>query len=635
MNTDTKLYINGILADLGEAVISETKQINNFFEIQDRQTSFTSKFILPFTPINKKIYDLLAVRGIESEAPYRIGTAIVVRKGIPTIQNGRIMVTKFTNGKGYESNIQYGNISMFDEISKKKVSELDFSSINHPFNELNYENSFIHTHSDGYIYALADYGLLDTADVEIDYQVPSLFRRWVWDKIFSEAGYVYSYVGTDNVFESKKFIDSIMTITEGFVIETDIEAPELLVQLRGIETTSQAGDNNMSTQELFDKDDIHDYLDFTRIGVISPNQDSYYQINIAGTVTSTENMSIIVLKNRLEFFRALDNSTGAVNFSDILYLTVNDEITFITVNESGNEYSYTLALNFYKDNNTAIINFQSFFDNLSQKDFIKSVIQDYGPLMQKKKDSNVYEFININEMFSDIDNAEDWSGKFDKQLSEEYKVGNYAKKNFMRYKYNADEDFSDGSFPIDNETIKDEVTLFTSIFRAVKTSSNTKSGEFMYFAPLFSVDRNDDGTVKEVKSSKGASYIMNLNRIDTDLTYNLSGGLPTVYNGIVPFGNSNGLNYSEIISTYYSIFQANMQVPIKRKVRMVLSALDVYNLDFFNLVYIKQFMSYFYVNKIQGFKTGKTTNVELIRVLGSLDGLGGEYSDDYNEDYNI
>ena len=654
-----RLYINGKLADLKDVVISETKQINNFFDVKDRQTSFTNKFILPFTPINKEIYNLLGVVGIDSNAPYRIGTATFIRGGIPTITNGRITVSKYQNGKGYSTSIQYGNIDLFAIIGKDKVSELNYTDINHIINVDNYINSFSNNYNDGYIYALADYGLFDVNDIAIERQVPSVFRRWIWDKIFSEAGFTYKYIGDDNVFESDLFVNSILTLNEGFVSETDIVPAILKLQLTAFSDYSELENTDFSDidfsgidldiydynlglntptsividlniSEQFDSDDIFDVVNSK--GSIKVKENGYYKISVNGNANSLYPKSFIILKNGNEHDIISENTTGDVdiNYSQLIYLTTSDDVNFISKGVPG-YYTYNLNIEVHFDNTSAFINFSDFFDNISKKDFIKGVMQDYGLLMQRN--GNEYQFIQIEEMFNNFDNAEDWSSIFDRQISEVYKIGNYTKDNQIKYKYDADENYSDGSFKLDNETLKEESLLFSSKFRSAKITSDSIGGEVVYSAPLFTTTLNDDGSIKDVKSKKGSPFIFNVQKINASIDYNFKGLDSGSFNGWVAIGGFKQLDYNEIISNRYNLFSQNINKPHKKEVLLSMTSLDVYELNFFKLKYIKQLASYFYVNKVNGFKNGKLTKVELIRVLSNIKSFG-EYNDDYSNDYN-
>lgn len=632
----TKLYINGNLADLGDAVISETKQINDFFEIQDRQTSFTNKFVLPDTPTNKEIYGQLGTVGIESDAPYRIGEAYTIRNGQATIKKGRLRVTKYIKGRGYDTTIQYGIVGFFEDVSKKKVSELNFESINHPFNTQTYRNSFENNYNDGFIYPVADYGVINTDEIVINYQAPSLFRRWIWDKIWSEAGYSYEYLGSDNPFEGEKFINELITVTEGLNTETQLTPPILTNEFISSQVSSIQGVRGLAIRETYD---VFNMLNPSPLGfAFRPKENGYFSFMMEGSVTSSQPFSITILKNGLNFFDVLKDSTGtvALDFQKGFYLSVNDELTFKVNNPSGTEYRYDFDTTVYSDNNTAQVNFESFYDSLNQKTFIKSVLQDYGLLCRRKQDSNVYQFISINELLTGFDNANNWSDKFDAQQGEEYKMGKYGQTNYLKYKYNAEEKYSDGSFAIENETIAEEVTMFTSPYRAAKLSNINPGGLFLYSAPLYSVELNGDNTVKDVKSTNGAPYIFRLLRVENiNFTYRAIGQPLKAYSGLVPYADFQGLNYNEIIGANYGALISNLQRPIKRNVTMALTPLDMVNLDFFKLIYLDQFMSYFYINKVKRFKVGKKTAVELIRVIGEVFGASGEYSGDYNNDYNI
>ena len=78
---------------------------------------------------------------------------------------------------------------------------------------------------------VADYGKLDGA-IEINYQIPSLYVKYIWNKIFNENGFTYSYEGRGgrqdfNPFLKDEWDELAITIDEGFPSRGQTELKQL------------------------------------------------------------------------------------------------------------------------------------------------------------------------------------------------------------------------------------------------------------------------------------------------------------------------------------------------------------------------------------------------------------------------
>jgi len=483
-----RLYIENREVDLpAGTIVTITKQINSFFEVKDRQTSFTNNFTLPFTPINKSIMDNLGIIGNQSDKPYIIAKAKFFRHGTPLIIDGKATIKAFDYNKGYQVNIQEGNHSLFDELGSKKLSDLDFNHA-HKLNISEYFNRLNAT--DGIVYPIADYGNL--SHIKIEYQMPCFYIKDLWNKIFTEAGYTYSYYGADDIFQNDFFNELVITGD------------------KGLETTS--------------------------------------------------------------------------------------------------------------------VSISNFFDNFTQKDFIKSVNQLFGLVFQKERGTKNYEFILIEEMLNNRTDALDWSDKLSKLKKQTYRIGSYARTNYFKYTYENDQDnFNDGTLRVENETLSPDKTLFTSKFgspKKVRTSINRNS--------LLSMSFYADDKVNSLKP-----FLMRVKKIDiTDFDFSYKGTevKQTTNEGLI--ATTTGLNFNNLIGKYYLSFGLTINRPLVVDAELVLRNDDIYNLDFFRQVYLKQLGGYFYINKISGYKAGKLTKVQLIRTRNKADTIG-EYNDDFNNDFLI
>lgn len=106
------------------------------------------------------------------------------------------------NRVSYRINI-YGTIqNMFNAIGNSKLTDLDFSALNHTWNRTNIEAGWTPTIGEGYCYPMIDYGLSQSYDLwDANRFFPAIFVKAYLDKIFTAAGFTY----TSSFFESTLF----------------------------------------------------------------------------------------------------------------------------------------------------------------------------------------------------------------------------------------------------------------------------------------------------------------------------------------------------------------------------------------------------------------------------------------------
>ncbi len=246
MNNNIRLYLNGMLVDLEpKTKVAVTRQINSFFELKDRQTSYTKRFKILLTKRSlKAVYNLGKPYNV-SEIPYQPIRATIYDGPVCIIDNGVFRATEINSGYGKESvilkgSIQYGNLQLFKRMKQMRLNYLvSLDELNHNIYTYNPDENeeaqdIVQTRNNtwqnGYIYLKGNYG--DDADslfnnTSGDYHhiynhitwncPPSLFLKWLWNKIFEENGFTYSYVGGDNFFESADFENTVITIEKPFV----------------------------------------------------------------------------------------------------------------------------------------------------------------------------------------------------------------------------------------------------------------------------------------------------------------------------------------------------------------------------------------------------------------------------------
>ncbi|GLB53043.1 hypothetical protein NBRC110019_20830 [Neptunitalea chrysea] len=656
--------------------ISESKQVNDFFDIVDRQTSYTNTFKLPKTERNRKIFGGHAIPGTTSLVPYRLHKVSIYRDGLPTVLDGTGYLKQTTNS--YNLYVYSDVVNLFDTVADKKLANLNLAMYNHTLKQETFLSSFDNT--EGYIYPIADYGKLDNGVVEWNYTVPAMYVKSLWNRIFQEAGFTYEYKGrvpaVDNPFNpfiTAEWDELAITINEGFSNDLDSNAEEHILQLYRsgtVERSQLTYVNIFGVRVVVQKldGDVTDYLKFTTEidskGVhrvansqqynrsrIRIKEDGFYKLNITGQLYNsfTEGLSMYVEKNGINLLTVIEGVTDDVSdlsLSERLYLKEGDEL-FLKIVATSKEheilYTYTINLDLYTDNMTVAVNFSSYFDDISQKEFIKDIMWQFGLLCRRK--GTVYEFISVEELLSPMayysgytvapqEIYVDWSDKLHSVVSLDTQLGSYAKSNVFLYQYtDSNATFANGRIKVDDDTLDAEKELIQRIYNAPASTTTLYNDYRLRSIPLYQKEYEDDGTLKEVKKVKLKSFLIRVQKSEGILKYKQSDA-DNYYsiNRELPYATFTELDWNFIIPERYAAFGNMLNYGQKYTVNLLINVSDINQLDFFKLVYIKQLGSLFYINKISNYTGEGFTKAELIRVR-STERLS-QFSDDFSADFS-
>lgn len=664
-----RLFINGFELDINPLKkIAENYQVNDLFDFANRQTNFTNTFDLPKSDKNIDILEGLGLVGGTSNIPYQLNSLTYFREGIQVFSNATAIIKETEND--FKCNAYFGNNNLFDVIESKKLSELNLSQFDHV---LNADNFFKYLNGTDMVYALGDYSQMNDQTIDINYQVPSIRKAWIWNKIFAEAGFTYKYAGRGgrndyNVFLSPLWNETYITIDNG--LDTSLVKVPKALQLSALnertyeykyrfEFTGKGFDRRyyyipkFISEPIFFKNSSSIDGSLVTIGsrqgilgrdyppsrfIISQN--NWYSIDIKGNIVANaiQELELTIKKNDFIIERIqITDGIFNVNFSKRYYLQANDVITFSyeMVNENNTEdisFSPLLDFEIYLDNQEPFINFSNYWNNISQKDFLKDLVNFFG--LTYKRVGNEYQFISYEELFdanAQYENfnpilptnfvADDWSDKFHRVIKEEYSVGEYAQRNIFKYKYdNTQDNYADGILRINDFTLPFEKLQETRLWKAPNNSI------FGYKSmPLY---KNENGKIKNVKTDP---FVFRLKRNTGSFDWKITGGVTNTFSGNYTIATFEDLSWSEQLSKILSLLGAVLNRAYKVDVELVLNELDIQGLDFFKLKYIKQLGGYYYLLKVNGFTNSETTKFEMLRIP-QYPNLG-QFNDDFSEDF--
>ncbi|PZR11688.1 MAG: hypothetical protein DI539_20415 [Flavobacterium psychrophilum] len=284
---------------------------------------------------------------------------------------------------------------------------------------------------------------------------------------------------------------------------------------------------------------------------------------------------------------------------------------------------------------------------------IKELMQRYGLLIKVDELKKKVTFTRFTDLLT-TSPILDWTDKYIEMKNEKYSIGSYAQTNYYKYS----EDILDdgvanisiiipsfganalqGSFNIDNATLDKENTVFESTFSKAKAWGEkiiTGTTEAFGIAsqgrlftpstgllgyPLFNVAENElsdfDNPASEKKNRENEFQLMYLKTIEDPVNFGIMDNFG-VYQQLVTSQakvcTHDNIGFQKFLDDNYSGVISLLDNMVVTKVMMNLSVLDIYQFDFHKRIYLQQYASYFYVNRISNWQKNKLTEVELIKI---------------------
>lgn len=636
-----EVWINDMLLDLRPTdVVALTKQINDIAEIQKRNADFTNRFQAPATPNNRLIAQMLNVPGNTSSIPYKYGKAKIISDGIIIANGATALCVETKNQSIYEYIIYAGNYDLYSKILDKYITDLDWSDLVHGFSKAEYYNSWSNT--DGYIYPIAETldGTLRTGGqagrgVDIRYQVPHVFVKTIWERIFKEAG--LEYYG-DFFEENETFKNELvpacsnrgLLITDDFIARyttpainynrNDYNYYEITQKIEPniIDTDTLLGWNNSNKRYYAQKYGLFtfnfelktrfSYLHKIRLeirvnGSWVYRQDfdvNFYDIYFQEFTHSITHTQILDNYDYVEFYFILIPIEIAYSYPTVGWY---DTATVSVKNEVTSHYRQT-------------IDFKYNLPKVLQKDFLTAIMQQYG-LLYRLDINNRYEFITIDDLLNGKAGISDLSYNYNSESSETYRIGSYGKLNDFTYRYYSKdllgENYADALFPIDIDDLNNKSEVVGSNIEACGDYLTLQAAGKI--ASIHVYEKSED--YYKIKENNELKTVL-LNRT-VGLYLILYDDNTSIYRYIdtdelVPFVKFAPLHWQVLMEEYYPSFIKLVQKPVKKNVSIMFNSMDIYFLNMFKIIYLEQYQSYFYLNKINNFIAGKPSDCEIIKI---------------------
>jgi len=630
-----EVYINDRLVDLDEvkSPIRLTYAINDLAELKDRQAYSTNSFKLPLTQNNLDICGYPNNPEIVGLQPYRKNTAKIVQGGVEVLVNGIAIIT--SSGDSISVQILSGLKGFFDTLGEKKLKDLDLSEWDHIWNLETVWQSQLNT--EGFVYSVIDYGGLSTSERIADPRQlrPATFRHTIISQMASDAGYTI----TGNILADTKHLNSLVAFanekfehSQAFIDEPNtysssarsINAQQMLNDFRdGVlfftdYATTDPGGN-------WDGDEYHAPT------TVKVNVKLSYSIRIRDQYKGGATPSVAI---RLEKFNGSTWDIFAANIhSAVGEFTDYDYIDQVLENDIELLSGQKIRVVWHSEPATdrvygelfagAVIDIKyapvevlygqevqlaATLPNITQKNFFKDFLQQFGLIIIPDNYNKSLLLINMEEVYNNKPNAFDISDKlFNSADDVSFSLDNYGVRNLAKYKDddNVVDGIGDGVFFLDNQTLDDEVTIIESIF--APSQSVFKMGGLS----VTEIKKIEDAEVSTEFKIKTQPRILLNTILNTDFVFfdNVAGQAVTQ----ISLPAFNGLEYEFLLRENYAEIIKMLYHPYLVTKQILLSEIDIANIDWTIPVYDKKTASYYYKNQIT-YQQGSLSTISLIRM---------------------
>lgn len=623
-------------------VIKQTKQTNDIASIETRQTNFTPQFDLPKTPNNVAAMQHLSLVGNTSDIPYQKNEAFLYSStGECFIYKGWAIIKETT--KVYKCYIYDGNLELYKAIENVLLSDLDLSELTHQKDVQTVIDSWT---NENYRYILADYNGKtaygnDNEKINIDYLVPSVRIKYLWNKIFETFGFSYS----GSIFQTQEFDNLWMTYPKG-VNTSDADEPMLVsddysFQRKQLDSYPFGPQTNNSYYAKAESWNVNELVNFNNGIFMRVPETGNYRLEISGTLNRFNSnhwpVGQIIIGRNTEAIYPHSNQVQPGQAHWVIPAIVTDEPFEASINLSLNQFDsiclvikgYDMTFPWYRLNedtsnlnvdfvqlNPNNIDFEEAFLDFSITDFLKEVITDFGLSMFKDKYTNHYQFLTMAErlQFADV---EIWTDKYDSKIGEDYIYGNYAQQNILRHKYNDDEDnYNDGSISVANVNLNDRRTMFQSKVYTPERLPVDYFGFQTHQYRLFDKEFDEKKEEFKYKSLSKRFHFIRARQISFNEPTTI-GSEVLLVEDIVNSAYVESywkLPKKDIVNDYYPAIMSILNRSLIVRIVNTLSEIDVVNVDFKKLIYYRQEQAYFMLNKVNNYEVGEKTVTELVKI---------------------
>jgi hypothetical protein len=636
------LFIENEAADLAaETLIALTFQVHDLTNLDNRQGNYSNEFTLPLTAKNRRLLGFPQVVASTSATPYTKINALLSINGLQSLPG--FLIVESVNATLAKCTFYSGNTSFFETMGDATLNDLDLSAYSHNWSLAGTNNVFTNkSNTSGFVYPLIEYGTetanptlpLTTRTVNPKHLRPAMFTSAIMEAVSAYTGYTF----TGDFFTTEAFVKEIIPITNKRLKHTPgWENAQLFTSHKTADQTVAAGATDVLTftDSITDSGSNFDGSVYTipakgkytfsceyklTTGINSPrpvirivceDTDGHMQVIAERTMTSLS----------MPFNATLTPGELEFEYGDKVYVTLYggaDGCTFDTI------FGGTFTCDAISDTAIAYGHLFEFAGNLpsiSLKDFVKALCQRYNLLLYTDEAAKTIAFIPFKTLYQNQPKAIDWTKKLHKNSIEtELHPDNYSQYNVFTYLHDEDVETSGakGILALEDETAELKEKKITQPFAATNSISRLQN---LTVPQIHLMEYDEDSSTYKTQEVK--PRILYLDSVELDDAIIYDDGADTQSDGTtteplawfidsaktINLGFANNLLPAHYTELGYMLYRYK-----KLTAYFNLSAADVIGFDFKKPIYLKQYSSYFYVNKIEGYTPKKLTKVELIKM---------------------
>lgn len=653
----TEIYIDSQLIDLyDEEEIVVSFAVNNLFDIESRDGTYSNTFKIPATHTNNKIFGHFNnILSITNNA-FEVLPALIYVDDVLQV-NGFAQMTS-ANASEYEIRIFSGNTDWAQAISNINLRDVLPNDFNHIWTVNDVVNSRYNTFINCYNYPNIDYGNLffkpQTPPYISDYSdlYPAIYCKYLFQRIFEIAGYT---IESDWFNNNTLFAKQIIPFSSEWKRDRNYS-------LRNYFTNATPSDIpiNVGTSYWF-YPQFSDAINYPVNGWQGFNPNNLFTTLLDGGIVTLEfnieflNPHPVAVSFGLDLIYTDDNGNtinlpfadfntpppfvvpalGVATFNTTIQINVSQTtlvfrigvntldgvilrsgsyiklVDFLPTVENEDDLLITTAFPFITLGNT--------LPDISATDFIMTIANQYGLIFDQDNYEKRVKIFEFDKVIKNIPNALDWSQKLD--LTEDPIITNlheeYFRNNYFKYAKDSNDTyltiqdgFADWSLVVDFATAETEQDLFTSEFAPViriESFANGiagtgalemayipiyESGVFQLVTPRMAYINFDDSTPITIPTFSGP--------------YN-----PTIQPNVY----FEDLRFINLINIYYAQYSNLLNNSKAVNCLIRINNIDINTLDFRKPVYIDYFGAYFYLNEIQQYKVTSKDSTQITLIL--------------------
>ena len=634
-------YLGSFLDIKENEKVTYTIQVQDLADVSSVASSVTTSFKLPKTKNNYEALKSLSLPSDTSNFPYLKNVCKLYNFGTTLIDNGWLKINN-SDEESFNVNIENGIIDFFKAIEGKTIgNDLDLTDTNHNKDLITVINSF---ERNDYTYIIADYNGLNTYlkggvnYINVDYLVPSLNSKYIWDKIFNSIGYTYS----GSVFNSELFTNLWVTYPKAPPTEADDEQlpnPVLRLSTNKTGNIEYVGDQtyrilefNLENVTTNDNDFLNNKLIVKHTGTYNLKSIIYgyadYRVTTNWLSEIGSEKTALLPALRINGVIKLFSNDATLNLKqgDIVEflctwhgLSSRNRI-FILKGFVFLSYDFKLT-----QISQQVVDFASEFLDVSLSEFIKEIMMRFALTPFIDVESNHIKFLTLSERIN-TNNVKDWTDKFVKRTDENYIYKGYAQRNWLKHKYN-DENatFNNGFLSVSNQTLQPQKDLYSSKFYSFNNEitsfydSDFTNNSF----PIWNREINE--TINNDTTPPTKTYDVNYKGLSNRFYFIRRNILPKTINigsqllrieetaNNVAIVDTKNLSYSDAVNNYKDFVKVLNDTRI-HEIELFLNINDLLDLDLESLYYFSQENQYYILNRITIDLTNNINKAEFIRV---------------------